>query len=85
MCIKHTVTSSDTLYGLARKYNTTVDAIQKANANLIKDVNYIRDGWVLTIPSTSEDSEKVKKQFQRALNDIRNLSSVKKLLEMMGE
>lgn len=44
---KHVVKGSDTLYGLARKYGTTVDKIKKANG-LTSD--NLRDGRTLTIP-----------------------------------
>lgn len=44
----HTVASGDTLWGLARKYGTTVGAIQAANG--LTSTN-IRTGQTLTIPS----------------------------------
>ena len=44
----YTVKKGDTLSGIAKKYNTTVNAI--ANANSIKNVNLIYPGQVLTIP-----------------------------------
>ncbi len=46
--VKYTVKAGDTLYSIARKYNTTVSAIAKANG--ITNVNSIRVGQVLTIP-----------------------------------
>ena len=46
----YTVKAGDTLYVIARKYNTTVSKI--AQANNIKNVNLIRVGQVLKIPGT---------------------------------
>jgi LysM repeat protein len=44
----YTVLGGDTLYGIARKFNTTVDALRTANN--IPTTNFIRVGQVLTIP-----------------------------------
>ncbi|MGH2317132.1 LysM peptidoglycan-binding domain-containing protein [Planococcus sp. SE5232] len=46
--VKHTVKAGDTLYSIARTYNTTVSKI--AAANKITNVNSIRVGQVLVIP-----------------------------------
>ena len=46
----YTVKSGDTLYVIARNYNTTVSKI--AQANNIKNINIIRVGQVLKIPGT---------------------------------
>lgn len=46
--VKYTVKAGDTLYSIAKKYNTTVTAIAKANN--ITNVNSIRVGQVLIIP-----------------------------------
>ena len=40
----------DTLWGLAKKYNTTIEAIMKAKPS-IKDRNLIRTGYYLYIPT----------------------------------
>lgn len=79
----YTVKKGDSLSKIAEKFGTTVTAIQKANSNKIKNVNDIRVGWVLKIP-VSEDCEKIRTQFRTALKDVQNLSSVKKLKEMLG-
>lgn len=47
--LQHTVVTGDTLWALAKKYNTTIEAIAAKNPNLIKDVNHIEVGWVLEI------------------------------------
>lgn len=47
----YTVRAGDTLYAIARRYNTTVAKI--AQANNIKNVNLIRTGQVLKIPGTT--------------------------------
>lgn len=47
--VTHTVVAGDTLYSLAKKYNTTVDELKKNN-QLTSDVLSL--GQILTIPST---------------------------------
>lgn len=47
--VKYTVKAGDTLYSIAKKYNTTVSAI--ATANKITNVNSISVGQVLIIPT----------------------------------
>jgi len=47
--VYYTVKSSDTLSGIARKYGTTVSAIQKLNPTLIKNVNLILTGWKIRV------------------------------------
>lgn len=47
----YTVKAGDTLYAIARRYNTTVARI--AQANNIKNINLIRVGQKLTIPGTT--------------------------------
>jgi len=50
--ISYTVQPGDTLYSIARKYNTTVSAIKNLN-NLTSDI--LRIGQILQIPTTSSD------------------------------
>ncbi len=50
----YTVQKGDNLTQIAKKYNTTIDAI--ASANNIKDKNLINTGAVLTIPGTSSST-----------------------------
>ena len=80
--LKYTVKKGDTLSAIARKYNTTVSAIQKANASLIKEVNKIEIGWVIVIPE-QYDYEAIGKQFVQCMKDIDNLSSIEKLFNMV--
>ena len=47
--IIHQITDTDTVYGLAKKYHTTMDAIVKANPS-IEDKRLIRTGYWLLIP-----------------------------------
>lgn len=47
--IYYTVRNGDTLSAIARKYGTTVSAIQKLNAALIKNVNLIQVGWKIRV------------------------------------
>lgn len=52
--VNYTVRSGDTLYSIARRYNTTV--AQLASLNNISNPNLIRVGQVLTIPGSSGGS-----------------------------
>ncbi len=45
----YTVRSGDTLSAIARKYGTTVAAIQKLNPSLIRNVNQIQVGWKIRV------------------------------------
>lgn len=45
----YTVKSGDTLSAIAKKYGTTVAAIQKLNPTLIKNVNLIITGWKIRV------------------------------------
>jgi GH25 family lysozyme M1 (1,4-beta-N-acetylmuramidase)/LysM repeat protein len=47
--VYYTVRSGDTLYGIARKYGTTVSAIQQLNSSLIKNINLIITGWKIRV------------------------------------
>lgn len=48
--IVHKITATDTLTRIAKKYNTTIDAIMACNAS-IKDKNLIRTGYYIYVPS----------------------------------
>lgn len=45
----YTVQRGDTLSGIAKKYGTSVSAIQKLNSSLIKSVNLIQVGWRIRV------------------------------------
>lgn len=47
--VYYTVKKGDTLSAIAKKYGTTVSAIQKLNSSLIKNVNLIQVGWKLRV------------------------------------
>ena len=47
--IYYTVRSGDTLSTIARKYGTSVSAIQQLNSSLIKNVNLIITGWKIRV------------------------------------
>lgn len=50
--VYYTVKSGDTLSRIAKKYDTTVSAIQKLNPTLIKNVNLILTGWKVRVKIT---------------------------------
>lgn len=83
--MKYIVVKGDTLSEVAKRFGTTVKAIQKANPT-ITDANKIYIGMTLEIPMKhsehSPDYEALGRAFQRALNDISKLDSVKALLKM---
>ena len=47
--VKYVVKPGDTLSKIAKKYGTTVKAIQALNPTLIKNVNYICTGWTIVV------------------------------------
>ncbi len=47
--VYYTVKAGDSLSAIARRYGTTVAAIQKLNTGLIKNVNVIRVGWRIRV------------------------------------
>lgn len=82
----YTVKPGDTLSGIAKKYNTTVDAI--ANANGIKNINLIYSGQVLKIPSKEivtksytvkkgDTLSGIAKKYNTTVNAIANANSIK--------
>lgn len=80
------IKQGDTLSSIAKRYGVSVTSIQKANSNLIKNVNKISVGWVLNIPSKASETqyEEIGKAFEIALNDIQKLKSVQRLERLIG-
>jgi LysM repeat protein len=48
---KHTVQPKETLYGISKMYNITIEELQNANAELLKDG--LKIGQILTIPASN--------------------------------
>ena len=98
--ITYTVQSGDSLYKIATKYNTTVDAIKKAN-NLTNDLLSI--GQVLTIPTTTISEEvpepnyfnykvvsgdslyKIAKKYNVTVDSIKELNNLTSNLLSIGQ
>lgn len=51
----YTIKSGDTLGSIARRYNTTPEAIKRANPGKIKNINVIYAGDEIYIPSDDDD------------------------------
>lgn len=47
--VYYTVKRGDTLSGIARRYGTSVSAIQRLNPSLIRNVNLIQIGWKIRV------------------------------------
>lgn len=77
------VQAGDTLGKIAKKFNTTVSAIQIANRTLIKNVNDIKVGWVLNIPEGCVADTKFKKALNSCLDAIENLPEFQNLLKLL--
>lgn len=54
--VTYVVQKDDTLSKIAKKYGTTVKAIQALNPTLIKNVNYICVGWKIVVSGGSGES-----------------------------
>lgn len=98
--ITYTVQSGDSLYKIATKYNTTIDAIKKAN-NLTNDLLSI--GQVLTIPTTIISEEvpepnyfnykvvsgdslyKIAKKYNVTVDSIKKLNNLTSNLLSIGQ
>lgn len=77
------IKQGDTLTKIAKENNTTVSAIQLANSTLIKDVNKIQVGWVITIPDSYITDTKIKNALTKCLDAIERLPEFQNLLKLM--
>ncbi len=69
----HRVSQGDTLYSIARKYDTTVDKIMAVNPELFSDPKRLRVGMRLSLPAHEVTAKKNKKpatQMGRASSTI---------------
>lgn len=95
--ITYTVKAGDTLYGIARQYNTTVDAIKSLN-NLTSDILQI--GQVLSIPTSSSNNNNnylrytvvsgdtlygIALRFNTTVDAIKNLNNLTSNLLSIGQ
>lgn len=81
------VRSGDNLSKIAKKFNTTVSAILKANPKIINpDVIYAGTDLVIPVNNSenSKDYASIGKQVEKCLNDIEKLDSFQKLSKMLG-
>ena len=80
----YTVKKGDTLSKIAKLHNTSIQKLQKLNPSLISDVNKISVGWVLNVPLVSSSNRcELCSAYEKALLDIKNLKSVKKLESLL--
>lgn len=78
----HTVKKGDTLSAIAKKYDTTVEALVASNG--IKNKNFIYVGQVLTIPSKPEPvNNLVYNALVTCLDAIEDLPEFKTLEELL--
>lgn len=91
--ITYTVKSGDSLYSIAREYNTTVDAIKTAN-NLTS--NLLSIGQVLTIPTdtnlettytvqSGDSLYSIAKKFGTDVNTLKELNNLSSNLLSIGQ
>ena len=90
----HVVVSGDTLYSIAKKYNTTVDEIKSLN-NLTSNILSI--GQVLKIPSSSEATPStyvvvsgdtlysIAKKYNTTVDDIKSLNNLTSNVLSIGQ
>lgn len=90
---KYTVKAGDTLYGIAQKFNTSVDRIRAAN-NMTNE-NLIIVGQVLNIPSThapvsytvktGDTLYSIAQKFNTSVDDIRTANNLNSNLIQVGQ
>lgn len=78
--MKYTVKRGDTLSEIARKYNTTVEALVASNG--IKDKNKIKVGQVLNIPEPV-NYEKIGMALENCLEAIEKLPEFETLCKAL--
>lgn len=88
MSVNYTIKSGDTLSGIAKKFGTTVSAIAAANKTIIKNVNVIHTGDVITIPGATpsepaKDYAAIGQQVEKCVAAIAELPEFKALEKML--
>ena len=74
--VKHTIKKGDTLYAIALKNHTTVDAIKKANG--IKKEQSLKLGKVLKVPTKATSSKKKNIKVAKKKTSSKKVTSAKK-------
>lgn len=92
--IQYTVSSGDTLYAIARRYDTTVDEIKKLN-NLTS--NTLQIGQILNIPTRKQEDfisyvvqrndtlYSIASQYNTTVNEIKQLNNLTSNLLQIGQ
>lgn len=79
----YTVKKGDTLSAIARKYDTTVEALVASNG--IKDKNIIHVGQVLQIPTIKPTNNQLYNALVTCLDAIEDLPEFKTLSGLLEE
>lgn len=79
----YTVKKGDTLYAIALKHKTTVEALVASNG--IKDKNLIHIGQVLTIPTEKPTNNQLYNAFITCLDAIEDLPEFKTLSGLLED
>ena len=77
----YTVQKGDTLSAIAKKYNTTVEALVASNG--IKNKNLIRAGQVLQIPEHKPTNTQLYNAIITCLDAIEKLPEFRQLEELL--
>ena len=90
---KYTVQKGDSLYQIARKYNTTIDNLKKINnltTNLLSinqqlKVPSLKEKYTLYTVEKGDSLYQIAKKYNTTVNDIKNINNLKSNLLTIGQ